>query len=182
MGGLEVGDVEVEEYDVDANPYDVFDSAVEELEAKGINLSLDPPKQKLPPMPKDPLDLGTGLFSYYGEVLENWRFVARVEAEVSARLITLVEALSYRKSLLKKKGLSPHDIELDEEYIRWNTQIVRLKAQQEMLGTEKTAHHRRMAYLSRSVIGMETEVHFSGRGDNMGRRPRGQRGGLQGDL
>lgn len=182
MGGLEVGTVEVEEHDVDENPYDVFNSAVAELEAKGIKLSLDPPKRELPPMPKDPLDLGTGLFSYYGEVLEHWRFTARVGAEVSARLITLVGALSYRKSLLKKKGLDPHEIELDKEYIRWNTQIVRLKAQQEMLETERTAYHRKMAHLSRSVVGMETEVHFSGRGENMGRRPRGQRGGLQGDL
>lgn len=187
-GGLNLGDIPPPDEDNrEPNPYeDLFDTAIGELEAKKIKFSLEAPKVALAELPADPTTLGQALFDYYSATLQHWDWIAAVNAELEGILIPLEAQLRHVVAELRRK-YKPKDkddpgIILDEEYIRCNTRITKIKTQLKLLDPQKSSLYKRMQFLSRLVEGVKMGYDGTARSETFGKKPyRGHRGDLPTD-
>lgn len=182
FGGLSLGEIDADPDNVEESPYSLFEAAIQDLEDRKVQWRLERPKEDLYPEPTSYTSLGWALIDHYDNALQHWTHMAEVEGELKARLIPLTEQLSHIKAKLKRSGLEPYQIELNQEYIECNAQIVRYRTSLELIAPKKTQLHRKMALMSRAVGSLEKEAGGQRRAGNMGRAPRGSSGGLSGNL
>lgn len=187
-GGLNLGEIPSFEGDEErqANPYAGLDAdAIGDLEKRLAadtiqwKEELDPPKKKLMDMPADPTSLGTVLFGYFDNALEHWRFVASVAASLESSALVLKQQLDWIHATLKKQGRDTAEIETDEEYVKCNARLTKVKAELIQLEPTKSFLSRRMQQLSRLVEGVKMDIELGGRQGRLGTPRRGSSGGLR---
>lgn len=171
-------DTEASESETEYSLYDEFNSAIQELEKKGFDLSLTAPKEKLGDLSEDLSGLSTStVFQHYQTALRYWDYLSYVIADIEGRLVMLKTKLGYIEAKLKKEGKNSSDIVLNKEYRKWEDEIAKKKVQLIGLDAKKSSLHRRMNLLSRWVTGAQVDASLTGRGENLNRPPRNSSGG-----